>query len=159
MEISQYDMAEKTYQKMISNFKNSIFVYRANYGIGMALLKQKKQKEAKKYFIRVIREFPNTDKAVFSRYELARIYMEEQNYKLAERQLMLASKKLEKGVAALEVSYYQAVALGKMGNTDKAMELLDKSIDEYMKATEEGMEGFSEDEKKEIDAKNKGLSK
>jgi len=150
MEIARYDMAEKAYQKMVGDFKDSIFIYKAYYGIGMALLKEKKQGEAKKYFIRVIREFPKTDKAVFSRYELARIYMEEKSYKLAERQLMLASKKLEKGIRALEVSYYQAVALEKMEETEKAMDLLDRSIEEYLKVTKEEEEGFNEEEKIEI---------
>ncbi|MBN1522236.1 MAG: tetratricopeptide repeat protein [Candidatus Aureabacteria bacterium] len=148
MEIGRYDMAEQTYKKLIDDFPGSIYAYKANFGIGQAFLEQKKTEEAKKYFVKVIKLFPNTDKAISSRYELGRIYLDEKNYKLASRHLMLAESKMDRGVNALQVAYYWAVSLEKLDMDEKALEVLDSRIDEYLAAVEG--EKFREEEKTDI---------
>ena len=149
MEISRYDKAEEAYKKVVEIFPGGIFIYKAYYGMGMALFQQNRLNDSKKYFMRVIGDFPETDRAVLSRIELGRIYMEQGDCKLANRQFALAIKNLEPGIKALRIQYYRAVCFERSNKSDRSLKIIENTDKEYKELLSEE-EAFPEEEINEI---------
>ena len=113
------------------------------------MIEEKKPGKAKDYFLKLIKAYPQTDRAILSRYELGLIYMEEENWKLASRNLTIAQKKLDKGLVDLKVRLARAIVYEKTEQLGKALKFLEEAIEIYSQVIVEEV-NYSEEERKEI---------
>ena len=101
-----YDIAEKQFSQFIRDYPNHGKVYDVCYLLGKTLLNQKKVKEAKKIFLKIINESKNFEYMGYSFFWMAEIEMKLGNGEDAYKFLLSIIKKFPK-FEWIDYSYYR----------------------------------------------------
>jgi tetratricopeptide (TPR) repeat protein len=127
LKMGNYDLAQKQYQELISNYPQSAYLPQAYYSLGWSFFDQKKYSQAKDIFQQLVSKFPKHQLSEDASLKIAQCYYDSGDYPKALKTFMAHA--LNYPQAANQAEIYL-----NMGDTYYYMEDYDNSKIYYDKA-------------------------